>query len=364
MGLTLIAKAQAQTKTKDKIFLSIEGMAGNTWAHHQSINYLLQYPPTGMNLKAGIRSNGKQLWEEDLNYPRYGLGYQYARLGSNILGNAHAIYLFLESDFWNHKKIRWTYDIGAGVGLIDNPYDAQKNPLNIVNGSVANAFLRVSTGINYGIAPKHDIKINGGLFHLSNGNIALPNWGSNILFMSVGWQYQFTDTLKYTNPEKDRGRQKSKRVTIYGGAGYKEERPVDRKKYMVSDIHCNFWRQYRPAHSWGAGFSVFYDQASKKMLWRGKQENQIALKDYQIKKYEYWSLGAQLGYMLNLHPVYFSFEFGIYLYSEVKRDIFNRWLLEIQLTNKVRFYGGLKARFGKADFTEFGLAYDIFTNNK
>ena len=96
------------------------------------------------------------------------------------------------------------------------------------------------------------------------------------------------------------------------------------------------------------------------MLWRGQYEYEIALKDFEVKSTDYLSAAIHAGYMLCMHPVYFSFEFGVYIYSTPNRDILNRWLLEIYLTHNTRFYFGLKSRYGKADFVEFGLAYDLF----
>ncbi|ALO14680.1 hypothetical protein L21SP5_01013 [Salinivirga cyanobacteriivorans] len=355
-------KAQQAKSLSDRFFIDAELLTGNTWAHHKAINYLLEYPPAGTNFKFGLNSDGSRDWHIDLNYPRYGVGYQYARLGSDILGNSHALYLFIGSDFLNSKRWSWHYDLGAGVGFIDNPYDEEKNPLNIVNGSVTNAFLRVATGVGYKISARHNVGINGGLFHLSNGNSSLPNWGINTLYLSLNWEYLFSDSLQLNH--KTKSPTKQLRITAYGSGGYKEERPVDRIKYIVSDWHINVWRKFRPGFSYGAGLSLFYDGASKKMLWRSDYEGKIPLSDFDVKAYEYWSLGAQAGYMLNMHPVYFSFEFGVYLYSAVNRDIYNRWLLEVLVTDNLRVYGGLKSRFGKADFVEYGIAYDILKFNR
>lgn len=361
--LTITTTAQTWQNLHPRVYFETEGIAGNTWTHHSAIKYLLRYPPAGANLKLGIYGNGNKKWQQDLNYPRYGLGYQFADLGSKILGHSHAVYLFISSDFIKKKKWSWSYDMGAGIGFIDNPYDAKENPLNIVNGSVANAFLRISSGINLQITPKHTAGISTGLFHLSNGNTSQPNWGINTVYMSASWQYKLTDTLRYSNKTDNPKNDKKFRITAYSGAGYKDERPVTGNKYTVIDVHVNAWRQFRSAYSWGGGITVFYDQASRKLLWRGPYEGIIPLDNYEIKKYEYLSLAAQGGFMLNMHPVYFSFEFGVYLYSAVNRDIFNRWLLEVQLAEKLRIFGGLKSRFGKADFIEYGLAYDIFKRN-
>ncbi len=360
--ITVAGRSQINNDLFKRVFVDAELLTGNIWAHHEAINYLLEYPPVGANIKVGLNGDGSRDWHTDLNYPRYGFGYQFSTLGSNILGKSHATYLFIASNFVNKKLWHWYYELGAGVGFVDNPYDKEKNPLNIVNGSVTNAFLRVATGINYNISARNSAGLNAGLFHLSNGNASLPNWGVNTLFLSVNWQYRLSDSLELEHSFKKPPKQM--RVTLYGSGGYKEERPVDRAKYLVSDWHINFWRKYRPGFSFGGGLSFFYDQSSKKILWRSKYEGEIPLSDFDIETYEYLSLGAQAGYMLNMHPVYFSFEFGVYLYSAVNRDIYNRWLLEILVTENLRVYGGLKSRFGRADFVEYGLAYDLIKINR
>ncbi|PLX18459.1 MAG: hypothetical protein C0599_12240 [Salinivirgaceae bacterium] len=361
--LVLPTLAQAQisfTEIKSRSYFEVEGLTGSVWAHHDAIKYILQYPPTGVNLKLGFLSNGNNLWQHDLKLPRYGLGYQFATLGSDILGKSHAIYLFVESDIIKKRKWQWYYNLGAGVGFVDNPYDPEKNPLNIVNGSVTNAYLRVSTGASISVNSKNAIGINGGLFHLSNGNLWLPNWGVNAFYGSISWKHKLSDSVSIIPKNKALNSGHKQRVTLYGSMGFKEERPINGENYFISDFHANYWRKHRPAFAWGAGISIIYDEASKKMLWRGDYENEIPLQDFNVKTSDYYSAAIQAGYMLCMHPVYFSFEFGVYVYSTPNRDILNRWLLEIYITHNTRIYGGLKSRFGKADFIEYGLAYDLF----
>jgi hypothetical protein len=360
LSIPVLSNAQVSLpELKNRLYFEAEGLTGNTWAHHDAIKYILQYPPSGINLKVGLINDGHKDWQQDLKLPRYGLGYQYATLGSDILGNSHSLYLYIESDIIKKPKWNWFYNLGAGVGIVDNPYDPETNPLNIVNGSVTNAFLRVSTGASVSINSKNAIGLNGGLFHLSNGNTSLPNWGINTLYASVSWKYRISDTI-YKIPESSIKTGYKQRVTAYGSMGFKEERPLDGEKYLISDFHINYWRKHRPAFAWGAGATLIYDESSKKMLWRGENEEIISLQDYQVNGEDYISAAIHAGYMLCMHPVYFSVEFGVYVYSTPDRDILNRWLLEIYITHNTRVYGGLKSRFGKADFIEYGIAYDLF----
>lgn len=345
---------------KEKLYIEAEGLTGSTWAHHDAIKYIMQYPPMGVNLKVGLLSNGQKDWQQDLKLPRYGIGYQFATLGSDILGKSHSIYLFIESDIIKRHKWNWFYNLGAGVGLVDNPYDPVKNPLNIVNGSVSNAFLRASTGATISLNEKNAIGLNAGLFHLSNGNTALPNWGINNLYTSLSWKYHISDTVHKYKLKDAVITGNKQRVTLYGAIGFKEERPMDGQQYMITDIHANYWRKHRPAFAWGVGASIIYDESSKKMLWRSDYEGLIPIEEYEVKSHDYISAAIHAGYMLCIHPFYFSFEFGAYVYSTPKRDILNRWLLEIYITHNTRIYAGLKSRFGKADFIEYGIAYDLF----
>ncbi len=362
ISTTINVCGQDSIGLSNRAYFNLEGLSGSTWAHHKSIRYLLEYPPTALNLDVGLYSSGEQAWQRDLDMPRYGIGYQYARLGGKILGNAHSVYAYISSDIISKHKLQWHYKIGAGVGFVDNPYHEEHNPLNIVNGSVVNAYLRISTGFNYFITNKNGVGVNTGLFHLSNGSVALPNWGVNTVYFSVNYTHRLMDSVMTIKKRKNEVSDKNTRITLYGGGGIKEEPPLDGKKFLISDLHINYWRQFRPAYSWGAGLTVFYDESTKKMLWRQGYEGVVPLEEYQIKDHEYLSFGAQAGYMLNMHPVYFSFELGVYLYNAAKKDIYNRWLLEIQVYNNLRIYGGLKSKYGRADFIEYGLAYDLFNS--
>src|SRR6056297_712574 len=147
--MTINLHGQDSIPLSKRLYFNLEGLSGNTWAHHKSVRYLLEYPPMGINLETGLISGGSKKWQHDLKMPRYGIGYQYARLGSSILGNAHSIYSFISSDIISSHSLQWHYKIGAGLGFVDNPFEGDSNPLNIVNGSVVNAYLRISTGVNY-----------------------------------------------------------------------------------------------------------------------------------------------------------------------------------------------------------------------
>jgi hypothetical protein len=360
LSFGLSIQAQDSLTIKDRLYLKFEGLAGNSYAHHDAINYILQYPPYGVGLQVGLNSSGRKSWENDLKMPHYGLGFQASQLGSSYLGNAYAMYLYVGSSFIHKQRWKWCYDIGAGVGYVDNPYDPEKNPLNIVNGSAWNAFLRVSTGVSYRFARKHAVSLNGGLFHLSNGNSTLPNWGVNTLYYSLGYNYKLTDA--HTKKQSAKIDEKSTRVTLYGGTGFKEEPPIDGVKFFVADMHVNAWHTFRPAHAWGGGISAFYDGSAAKVFSRNEFDYLPPLDEYNMKTSNYYSLGAQAGYMLNMHPVYFSFEFGVYIISPTGKDVYNRWLLEVKLTERIRIVGGLTSRFGKAMNISCGLGYDLFRN--
>lgn len=362
--LSIQLRAQEEIPPQERLFVKVEGLSGSTWAHHAAIDYLIEAPPFGGSVYVGLRSSGKRSWEHDLKLPRYGFGYQVSQLGGKALGNSHSMFIFIGSSFVDYRKFHWNYTLGFGFGYVDNAYDPEKNPLNIVNGSPINAFLKASTGLQYCIADAHGLGLDAGLFHLSNGNSSLPNWGINVLYWSLNYTYLFGNPASKKTVEPHDSFAKNTRITMYGGGGFKEEPPVDGVKFGVADFHVNFWRAFRPAHSFGGGITTFYDASSAKILWRRNHDYLLPSENYTGKGLDNWSVGAQVGYMLNMHPFYFSFEFGVYLLSSINKDIFNRWYLEYQLAKNIRAFAGLKSRFGKADFITVGVGYDIFVKRK
>ena len=357
-ALLFVSHAHAQKKNWQNTFIEATVFGGMVWAHHEAINYLVTNHLVGASIMIGKVADGSKPWHKSLGYPTYGLGYQYSSLGSSILGYGHAVYPYIQLKLINQSKYIWQFTLGAGIGYVTNPYNPETNIQNIVNGSHWNAFLKVNSQMLYRISSRYSVSLEGGLFHYSNGNTNEPNWGHNSLYVGGGCKYNLFEEAEKV--ELSATNNKKIRLAMYFSAWKRDETPKSDVRYFVSDIHTTLWKYYSASSAVGLSISAFYDKSTKKNLWKGYREEIVSLNDFKYNDADDWSYGIGLAYGLNMSPVFFSVEVGVYVKKALNREFYNRWLLEMEIYKKLKVFTGLKSYLGQAEFVEFGLVYDLF----
>lgn len=115
-----------------------------------------------------------------------GIGYN-TFFNSSELGNPLDIYIFQTSriaSITQNLSFDYEWDFGTSIGW--KKYDEEKNPLNMVVGSNANAYINLGFLLNWRISSNTNLRGGVSVKHYSNGNTSYPNSGVNAIGASVG----------------------------------------------------------------------------------------------------------------------------------------------------------------------------------
>src|SRR5690606_2530918 len=101
---------------------------------------------------------------------------------SSELGDPLNVYFFQTSriaDITQNLSFDYEWNFGTSIGW--KKYDEEKNPLNIVVGSNANAYINLGFLLNWQISSNTNVRGGVGVTHYSNGNTSYPNSGVNTI---------------------------------------------------------------------------------------------------------------------------------------------------------------------------------------
>lgn len=115
-----------------------------------------------------------------------GIGYN-TFYNSSELGNPLNVYIFQTSRIANiTRNLSFDYEWNFGSSFGWKKYDEEKNPLNMVVGSNANAYINLSFLLNWQISSYTNLRGGVSVTHYSNGNTSYPNSGVNTIGASLG----------------------------------------------------------------------------------------------------------------------------------------------------------------------------------
>jgi hypothetical protein len=362
--LFLFTNGFSQNSSKDSLapslYVQVGGYSGFLYAHHRSMGYLIDNYARGAQIRAGWRFNGKHEWEKAYRFPSAGIGYMISDFGSpRVFGYGHALFGYLDIPIIETNSFSWAYDLGAGLASVTKKFDINTNPNNEVIGSHLNAFLLISTGLEYRPTKKTTLRLDLGLNHYSNGNSSEPNWGLNTFFVMVGAKQKIQAENRSTAQSVALSHKKWESL-IHISAAYKEVKPVDGIKYFVSDIHFTARKRISHTNSWGGGVDLLYDGSIRKSLKIEAGQGYIVhdsicnpgvLQNFSPAVHTNWSM--------HFGKITFDVQLGFYIYNALDKTYFNRWILEVELTRHISLLTALKSHLASADYVQFGLVWHL-----
>jgi len=310
----------------------------------------------GLNLKVGFKSRAKRdQYYQVYNYPIYGIGIYSSTFNSPIIGSPYAIYGFVQTPIYPKENSKWSYDYRLGLGLSGNfkPYNEQENPLNLVIGSKNNVFIDLGIRAQYRLTDH--LKVGAGLafHHFSNGALALPNKGVNLIPATVSVNYQFNPDVKIHRDSVLEPFSKKIYYHLNYGVGFKQLRDdLDHRffKTTLSGYASRF-----VSYKWrlGAGVDLFYSSSGNDEEIAGDKSGELASK---------LSGGPSfyVAHVLNERLV-LNGNVGYYIHNQR----FNGEIKKFFLRAGARYYVyknlnagvSIKAHMGKADFIEWTVGY-------
>ncbi len=310
----------------------------------------------GVDFRLGFRkTDPNDIYSNVYRRPYFGLGYYSSTFHNEDVGQPNAIYFFLTIPlkFEENKKFTLSYSGAYGISYNFNAFDSISNPTNVFLGSEKNIYVHLEFLGNYKFNEKWAVNGSIGFKHFSNGSFKQPNYGINLIPLTLGVSYKLSDD-KIDHFEKEiPDFIKHNRWNIAFIAGSKNYE-VGGDNYLKSTLSLNYLRQLTYKHSVGIGMDFFYSAQSD-------LRNSSDASDFS-KTYSYavvasgeWNLTKNL---------YVPMGIGFYLHRNMENDEKTPYYERVGMRYRFaqHFYAGLsiKAHGGAADIFEWTVGYSFF----
>ncbi|MER3463492.1 MAG: hypothetical protein C4329_02820 [Chitinophagaceae bacterium] len=299
-------------------------------------------------------ADGSKPWHIANGFPKWGIAAFYGNTGSRqYIGHMGGLFPFIHFPLIKKGIYENTLRVGAGIALIEKPYDTESNHKNVVLGSKVNAFINFTWQHQFRISKAFYANAGLSLTHLSNGGAQLPNLGLNIPGITAGVRYVIDETkVDYTKTYLSF----DKKIHLQMGlsAGFKQTPWIGSKTYLAKIITIEGDKQIGSVNRLGLGIHLFYDPSSNNdeidPVFPDKQQS-----DYQYNagfyfQYEHMIRRLSLGVQLGFYPFKAYYSDSFYENVGVRYQLTNRW--------SGGFY--LKTHWGKAEYIHLGFTYKVF----
>ncbi|MDQ3683491.1 MAG: acyloxyacyl hydrolase [Bacteroidota bacterium] len=282
--------------------------------------------------------------------PQSGIAVLYGNSGSKqYVGNIAAAYAFCNFNLYRTQKFSSSLRTGAGVGIIEKPYNVETNHKNMLLGSKLNLFIHLLWKNEFAVA--HDAFINAGisLSHLSNGTTKLPNLGLNVPALSFGLRYAFNH-LKTEVIEQPPMFNKEIKWQLLASAGIKQSPWINSNRRVVNVVSVEAAKQLSYNKKAALGLGLYHDPTFLLEDVDPTRERMTPKKD----------LNAALfgSYEPIIGRMSIPLQFGVYI---IGKNHLHRFFQNVgaryMLSRRWAACLYLKTHWGKADYIHAGLGY-------
>ncbi|MCX6256919.1 MAG: acyloxyacyl hydrolase [Bacteroidia bacterium] len=348
----MFVKAQDSTRFTG-YFAEPDAGYGFIVPHHKSMRYLQRGHIPAFNLRVGKSTDGNHEWEQLYRYPSIGIGYYYANLQyPEVLGTVNALYSFIDIPIFKMGPSSLFYNFSFGLSWLSKHFDEDNNIYNIAIGSHGNVFLNLALGSKIDLTRRMSLLCGIALTHYSNGAIASPNLGINVVTADVGLRYYPEYCLPVKPKHLDHFVPKFDYMLILSG-GWKQIDPSMVEKYLTSSLSFQVEREISRKKNLGAGLDLFYDRSITRYMEHEKIQD--------IRKSDDYRPGVHVAYSLVFGKVNFTIQMGYYCFVRwnIDGDFYHRFGLQYYFSKHLLANLTIKTHFAKADFIEWGLGYRI-----
>ncbi len=313
-------------------------------------------------LSISKKTFGAKRWEYMYGYPIVGIAYWYSNLGTSpYLGDAHAIFPYINFPLTPNKSTRLYFRGGVGLGYLTKRFDRIENYKNTAIGSHLNAAVSLSFELRIKVVERLHFTGSVSLTHFSNGSMKTPNYGINIPSVYAGMAYHLSKPNSYSRskllpelyPYEFDGK-KWFQLQFGAGLGYKNMNAEIGGNYMVYALYANVLKQISFTSRLGVGFDVSYDATDKKIMETtgGKQLD------------SFWPVvktGGNIAWELMISKVSLVFNVGGYISGKYKTEggIYEKFAIRYYINNSIYTSLTLKAHYARADYITLGVGYNL-----
>lgn len=307
----------------------------------------------GIDFRLGFRkADAYDVYSNVYRRPYFGIGFYSSTFYNPDIGTPNALYFFLTIPFEFEENKKFTFSYSAAFGLSYNfvPFDSTANPSNIFIGSNKNCYAHLGVVANYKINGKWALNGTLALKHFSNGAYRMPNLGINLIPLTIGVSYKFSDveidqTKKPIPPFK-----KYNMVNIMYAMGSKNFVKGDPNNLQTT-LGLNYLWQKGYKYRMGMGMDIFYNANSNDRNTSGASNFSKSISYAVVGSWE-WVLSKQL---------YVPLGIGIYLHRNVEnkenKAYYERAGIRYRITDHFSTGITIKAHEFSADYFEWTVGY-------
>lgn len=318
------------------------------------------FPSFELNISR--KTDGQNRWEFMYGYPIVGVAYWYSNLGTSpYLGDAHAIYPYINFPITPNKPTRLYFRTGLGIGYLTKHFHRVDNYKNIAIGSSLNAAVSLSIELRSKLIDRLYLTGSVSFTHFSNGSMKTPNYGINIPAVNLGVVYKLSKENPYKKsklmpelyPYEFDGK-KFFQVQFGAGLGYKNMEAEIGGSYGVFAMYTNVLKQVSFKSRLGIGFDVSYDGTDKKMIETyGEEELE-----------SFWPViktGGTIAWELMMSKVSLVLNIGGYFSGAYEREgaIYEKLAIRYYFNQSLYASICLRANYARADYITFGAGYNL-----
>ncbi len=339
-----------------QIELQAEGGLIMPSVHPASNALLKQSNYMAISLQFGWHCDTTKIYSKIYNHPIYGIGIYYGTFNNQSIGNPLAVYFFIKTPFICKKSWKAFYEIGSGMADNFNPYDKYTNPNNELIGSKLNMFGHLSIGIEYRILKRLKLGATVGYRHFSNGFIKAPNFGINVMPVTLSGTYNLPEIKSHYLKENVHSFLQHNLISIFYAPGSKNFGAGERN-YFVSTIGFQFIHQISYKTGIGGGFDIFYKSSGKDKVQGEESGISKSLSSGMCVSIE-WVLTEK--FRINTGA-------GLYLLRNPENDepypFYERISARYSITKNLFAGVGIKINGNSSDYIEWTLGY-VFKKDK
>ncbi len=322
-----------------------------------------------------LRTSGIREWERRYGRPEAGFGITILNLyNPRELGSPLAVHRSFTAPFCDLPGFRLDYgaDIGFAAGW--RRYDAGSNPYNELISTQLTAFFRLRLGLMLLLSDHFSLSLNGGLTHVSNGNVKRPNAGLNVAAAGVGLCYRMEErkSISPVEPLTHFDPYTELSLSVFGGVEkqlYQTHNLSPGEKYRglshgIGGVSLSLNRRLAYKSMAGVGLSLLYHRGDNMAVsW---EDGRLHGRARTLAK-AHLRLGIFPGYELVFNRWSVLLQAEYYLLAPGNMDAVDRFRqrlgLKYRLTDRLYLATLVNARqFSIADFVEWHVGYTFRKN--
>lgn len=352
-----IALSFSQDKPKSYHYaLKAHGSRGFIMEHRNDIGHLIKGYPTSQELTLSMKTNGKEAWNQLLNFPEYGFSIAHVDLhNKEQLGYMIVLGSFVDFALLRKRNHELFGRIGTGLTINSKAYHASKNNKNTLISTPLSYLIQSRLTYRYHINHAWAIEVATDITHASNGGFKMPNKGINIASCMLGAQYTLSKERpqfyhhEFTNPHL-----RTWEMRVLLSMGMNAVTPHGKKAFPFANLSIYAARVQSHFNTIHLGVDGLYSLAIKNMIqtaWRNQDEE---------PSQQRWIRHAIfIGHELRVGPLSFLTQLGRYVQKPalLNANYYQRWGLIYHFHEHMFAQISVRTHKAVAEQTEFGIGW-------